>query len=81
MVVDCEECPLVQVGCEDCVVSVVLGRRRVDPASAQGRFAGRVRRALDTLAEAGMLPAAELRGEADGGWPTGGLTDAPAEVG
>ncbi len=60
MLIDCENCEVRNVGCADCVVSVMLG----DPVETL-EIGDRERRALDILAEGGMLPPLRLtiRGE------------------
>jgi hypothetical protein len=60
MLIDCEKCEVRNVGCADCVVSVMLG----DPVETL-EIGDHERRALDILAEGGMLPPLRLtiRGE------------------
>jgi hypothetical protein len=55
MIIDCEKCEVRNVGCADCVVSVMLG----DPVE-QVEIGDGERRALDVLAEGGMLPPLRL---------------------
>jgi hypothetical protein len=55
MLIDCEKCEVRNVACADCVVSVMLG----DPVAAVEIGEGE-RRALDILAEGGMLPPLRL---------------------
>jgi hypothetical protein len=55
MIIDCEKCEVRNVGCADCVVSVMLG----DPVE-QVVIEDGERRALDVLAEGGMLPPLRL---------------------
>jgi hypothetical protein len=51
MLIDCEKCEVRNVGCGDCVVSFMLGEPDEMVEIGDGE-----RRALDVLAEAGMLP-------------------------
>jgi hypothetical protein len=55
MLIDCEKCEVRNVGCADCVVSFMLN----DPVEALEISDGE-RRALDVLAEGGMLPPLRL---------------------
>ena len=55
MLIDCEKCEVRNVGCADCVVSVMLGDQ-VDALE----LGDRERRALDVLADEGMLPPLRL---------------------
>ena len=55
MIIDCEKCEVRNVGCADCVVSVMLG----DPVE-QVEIGDGERRALDVLAAGGMLPPLRL---------------------
>lgn len=55
MIIDCEKCEVRNVGCADCVVSMMLG----DPVDVVEIGDGE-RRALDILAEGGMLPPLRL---------------------
>ncbi|GLY72094.1 hypothetical protein Airi02_008210 [Actinoallomurus iriomotensis] len=55
MLVDCEKCEVRNVGCADCVISFML----TDPVAAVEISDGE-RRALDVLAEGGMLPPLRL---------------------
>lgn len=55
MLIDCEKCEARDVGCDDCVVSVMLG----NPAEGREIGAGE-RRALDILADGGMVPPLRL---------------------
>ncbi|MFB9838268.1 hypothetical protein [Actinoallomurus acaciae] len=55
MLIDCEKCEVRNVGCADCVVSFMLN----DPVEAVEISDGE-RRALDVLAEGGMLPPLRL---------------------
>jgi hypothetical protein len=55
MLIDCEKCEVRNVGCADCVVSVMLG----DPVERVELGDGE-RRALDILAAGGMLPPLRL---------------------
>jgi len=54
MVVDCDRCVVRGISCHDCVVSVLLG---APPAVA---WDADERRAIDALAEAGMVPRLRL---------------------
>jgi hypothetical protein len=60
MLIDCEKCEVRNVGCDDCVISVMLG----DPVDVV-ELGDHERRALDILAAEGMLPPLRLtiRGE------------------
>lgn len=53
-VVDCDRCVVRGISCHDCVVSVLLG---APPAAA---WDADERRAIDALAEAGMVPRLRL---------------------
>jgi hypothetical protein len=55
MLIDCEKCEVRNVGCADCVVSFMLGAPADEVEIGDGE-----RRALDILAEAGMLPPLRL---------------------
>jgi hypothetical protein len=55
MLIDCEKCELRNVGCADCVVSFMLS----DPVETV-EISDSERRALDVLAEGGMLPPLRL---------------------
>jgi hypothetical protein len=55
MLIDCEKCEVRNVGCSDCVVSAMLG----DPVVAV-EIGDDERRALDVLAQGGMLPPLRL---------------------
>lgn len=52
VVIDCDSCVLRNVGCGDCVVSVLL--------DAPGNLLGDERAALEVLADAGMAPRLRL---------------------
>jgi hypothetical protein len=54
LLIDCDTCEVRGVACDDCVISVVLGAPPVaiDPVEA---------RALDLLADGGLLPPLRLR--------------------
>lgn len=52
MLIDCDECAVRGPGCDDCVVSVLLG--------TPGTLADDERAALAVLAEAGMAPRLRL---------------------
>jgi hypothetical protein len=53
LVIDCDTCEVRGVACDDCVISVVLGAppAAIDPVEA---------RALDLLADGGLLPPLRL---------------------
>lgn len=55
MIVDCDRCAVRGAACQDCVITVLLG---APPGRVE--LDGTERRALDTLAEAGMVPALQL---------------------
>ncbi len=55
MIVDCDRCEVRGNACQDCVITVLLG------APPEGiELDGAERRALRTLAEAGMVPRLQL---------------------
>jgi len=60
MLIDCEKCEARNVGCADCVVSVMLGFPAEGIEIGDGE-----RHALDVLADGGMVPPLRLvtRGE------------------
>lgn len=68
MIVDCDRCEVRGNACQDCVITVLLG---APPGGIE--LDGAERRALDTLAEAGMVPRLQLvdRGEGHSGTQTG----------
>lgn len=51
MIVDCDRCQVRGNACQDCVITVLLG---APPGTVE--LDGAERQALDTLAEAGMVP-------------------------
>jgi hypothetical protein len=51
MIVDCDRCQVRGNACQDCVITVLLG---APPGAVD--LDGAERQALDTLAEAGMVP-------------------------
>jgi hypothetical protein len=55
MLIDCDKCEARNLECDDCVVSVMLGRPVDVVEIGDGE-----RRALDVLAEGGMLPPLRL---------------------
>lgn len=55
MIVDCDRCEVRGNACHDCVITVLLG---APPGGVE--LDGAERRALDTLAEAGMVPRLQL---------------------
>ncbi|MDQ3761047.1 MAG: hypothetical protein M3460_04920 [Actinomycetota bacterium] len=55
MIVDCDRCEVRGSACQDCVITVLLG---APPGGVE--LDGTERRALDTLAEAGMVPRLQL---------------------
>jgi hypothetical protein len=55
MIVDCDRCEVRGVACQDCVITVLLG---APPSGVE--LDGTERLALDTLAEAGMVPHLQL---------------------
>jgi hypothetical protein len=55
MLIDCESCAVRSDGCGDCVISVLLGTPPTVELDAPER------RALDALADAGMVPRLRLR--------------------
>lgn len=55
MLVDCDRCEVRGGACQDCVITVLLG-----PPSGGVELDGAQRRALDTLAEVGLVPRLQL---------------------
>jgi hypothetical protein len=55
MIVDCDRCEVRGVACQDCVITVLLGAL---PGGVE--LDGTEQLALDTLAEAGMVPRLQL---------------------
>ena len=55
MIVDCDRCEVRGSACQDCVITVLLG---APPGGVE--LDGIERQALDTLAEAGMVPRLRL---------------------
>jgi hypothetical protein len=55
MIVDCDRCQVRGLACQDCVITVLLG---APPSGVE--LDGTERLALDTLAEAGMVPHLQL---------------------
>ncbi|MBV8543022.1 MAG: hypothetical protein JO364_00715 [Pseudonocardiales bacterium] len=55
MIVDCDRCEVRGGACQDCVITVLLG---APPGGVE--LDGTERRALDTLAEVGMVPRLRL---------------------
>jgi hypothetical protein len=55
MIVDCDRCKVRGNACQDCVITLLLG---APPAAVE--LKGAERRALDTLAEAGIVPRLQL---------------------
>jgi hypothetical protein len=55
MLVDCDRCAVRGGACQDCVITVLLG---APPGGVE--LDGTQRRALDTLAEAGLVPRLQL---------------------
>lgn len=55
MIVDCDRCEVRGSACQDCVITVLLG---APPDGVE--LDGTERRALNTLAEAGMVPRLQL---------------------
>jgi hypothetical protein len=55
MIVDCDRCEVRGGACQDCVITVLLG---APPGNVE--LDGTERRALDALAEAGMVPPLQL---------------------
>jgi hypothetical protein len=54
VIIDCDKCVIRGVGCQDCVISVLLD------APEHIEFAEPELRAFDTLAEAGLVPRLRL---------------------
>ena len=73
MIVDCDRCKVRGNACQDCVITVLLG---TPPGGVE--LDGAERRALDTLAEAGMVPRLQLVNEDHNETQTG--TEAGAHV-
>ncbi len=55
MLVDCDRCAVRGGACQDCVITVLLG-----PPPGGVELDGPQRRALDTLAEVGLVPRLQL---------------------
>lgn len=55
MLIDCDKCEARNVGCADCVVSVMLGNTADGVEIGAGE-----RRALDILADGGVIPPLRL---------------------
>lgn len=55
MLVDCDRCAVRGGACQDCVITVLLG-----PPPGGVELDGAQRRALDTLAEVGLVPRLQL---------------------
>lgn len=55
MIVDCDRCEVRGNACQDCVITLLLG---APPGGVE--LGGAERRALDTLADAGMVPRLQL---------------------
>jgi hypothetical protein len=55
MLIDCDKCEVRNVGCDDCVVSVMLSEPLETVELGDGE-----RRALEVLAQGGMLPPLRL---------------------
>ncbi|WP_158888346.1 hypothetical protein [Amycolatopsis anabasis] len=55
LIVDCDRCEVRGDACSDCVISVLLG------APPEVEWDDTERRAVDVLAEAGMVPRLRLR--------------------
>ncbi len=58
MVIDCGSCQVAGPACSDCVVSVLLGAP--DPSVAPVPIDGEHARALDVLADSGLVPPLRL---------------------
>lgn len=54
LIIDCDRCEVRPLACSDCVVSVLLG------APGQVEWDASERRAVDALADAGMVPRLRL---------------------
>ncbi len=61
MIVDCDHCAVRGEACGDCVITVLLG-----PPPGGVELDGTERRALDTLAAAGLVPRLRLVGAEHG---------------
>jgi hypothetical protein len=61
MIVDCDRCEVRGAACGDCVITVLLG---TPPGGLE--LDGTDRRALDTLAAAGMVPRLQLVDRSEG---------------
>ncbi|PZS39028.1 MAG: hypothetical protein DLM62_10510 [Pseudonocardiales bacterium] len=66
MIVDCDRCVVRGVACQDCVITVLLG---APPSGVE--LDGTEQLALDTLAEAGMVPHLQLVDRDGDGQTTG----------
>lgn len=63
MLIDCDSCAVRDLQCDDCVVSALLGppADSLDPARQPAVHVGdEQRRALDVLAEGGLVPRLRL---------------------
>lgn len=58
MLIDCDRCDARPTACADCVIGVLLGAP--DDAGGPVRLEAPERRALDVLAEQGMVPRLRL---------------------
>jgi hypothetical protein len=70
MIVDCDRCQVRGDACHECVITVLLG---AVPGSLD--LDGTERRALDTLAEAGMVPRLQLVDRDEDGGKTRTVSD------
>jgi hypothetical protein len=75
MIVDCDRCEVRGSACQDCVITVLLG---APPGGVE--LDGTERRALDTLAKAGMVPRLQLIDRRDGRRAPRGGADADAQL-
>jgi hypothetical protein len=75
MIVDCDRCAVRGSACQDCVITVLLG---APPGGVE--LDGTEQRALDTLAEAGMVPPLQLVDRRDGRRAPRGGADADAQL-
>lgn len=76
MIVDCDRCVVRGNACQDCVITVLFG---APPGGVE--LDGAERRALDTLAEVGMVPRLQLvaRGKDHSSIGHGGTQTGPCE--
>lgn len=60
MLIDCDGCAVRDLACDDCVVTVLLGSPGARAASAGVEVDDDERRALEVLADSGLVPRLRL---------------------